>query len=121
MRSTSLKAMLAGVAVAITFAAAPLSFARPLDLNTPAATPAVPPPPSSIAVSAREQYNELRASGAQDRSTTVAPQPAVHATPPVGFDWASAGIGAAVAAALSLAGLAIVGLRRPALRRAARA
>jgi hypothetical protein len=118
MRSTSLKTMVAGVAVAVTFAATPVSFARPLDLGTPAATHAVPPPPSSIAVSAREQYEQLRA---QDASATVARQPAAHETPSAGFDWASAGIGAAVAAALSLAAVATVTLRRPAMRRAASA
>ena len=60
----------------------------------------VPPPPSSIAMSAGAQYEELRDTG--DRAP-VAAQPALDEPAAAsGFDWQSAGIGAAAGAGLLL-------------------
>ena len=60
----------------------------------------VPPPPSSIAMSAGAQYEELRAPG--DRAP-VAAQPALDEPAAAGgFDWPSAAIGAAAGTGLLL-------------------
>jgi hypothetical protein len=128
MRSTRCKTRFAGaltcVAVAATIAA-PVAFAMPTEpaSSGPArearvAPPDVPPPPSLIAASAGEQYEELRSPDTQDGAAgdvaTVAAQPG-------GFDWVSAAIGAVAAAGLSFVTFAALGMRKPAGRRAARA
>ena len=71
MTSTKL-AGLAAVAVA-TAVAAPAAGAQPID---------IPPPPSSIAAGAEEEYAELRAA-----------QPVADAPSGGSFDWPSAAIG----------------------------
>jgi hypothetical protein len=100
---------LAALAVAAALVA-PAAYARPVVTCDPSA---VPPPPSSIAASAAKDYELLRACGAQDDSTTVASAPVTREpSPPTGFDWVSATIGGTVAAGLSLAFAAAVGMRR---------
>jgi hypothetical protein len=82
----------------------------------------VPPPASSIAASAGEEYQALRSTGTGDLASarpTPAPQPLVDE--PSGFDLVSAAIGAVAAAALSLVLIATLGTRRPTGRRAASA
>jgi hypothetical protein len=107
MRSTKLITAL----VCATMFAAPAAYAMPIDPRTTVVTtsgaPDVPPPPSSIAMSAGDEYEALRA---------PAPQP-VADTPsaPAGFDWLSAAIGAAAAAGLALVSLAALGTRRRAV------
>ena len=118
MRSTRLNTALAGLVVAATLSA-PAAHAMPIDPVTPAVTREasdVPPPPSSIAVSAGHKYEELRA------RNTVASQPiADEPSTPGGFDWMSAAIGALAAAGVAIVSIATLGTRRPAARRAARA
>ena len=75
----------------------------------------VAPPPSSIAVSAAEEYQYLRS------PVTAAQAVADEPSEPTGFDLTSAAIGAAAAGGLSLVLMATLGLRRPAARRAASA
>jgi hypothetical protein len=83
-------------------------------------SPEAAPPPSSIAASAGEEYQDLRSAGlAEGSRPTPAQQPVVDE--PSGFDVVSAAIGAVAAAALSLVLMATIGMRRPAGRRAARA
>ena len=108
--------VLAALAVA-TAMIAPAAYARPIvDPAAPVITcdpSAVPPPPSSIAVSAAKEYEVLRACAAQADKTTFASAPvADEPSPPAGFDWVSATIGATVTAGLALAFAAAVGLRR---------
>jgi hypothetical protein len=82
----------------------------------------VPPPASSIAASAGEEYQALRSTGTGDLASarpTPAPQPLVDE--PSGFDLVSAAIGAVAAAALSLVLIATLSTRRPTGRRAASA
>jgi hypothetical protein len=116
MRSnTRLSGALAAVAVAAAIAP-PAAYARPIiDPPSPAVTcdPSdVPPPPSSIAASAAKEYAVLRACGGQDDSTTVTSAPvAREPSPPAGFDWVSAAIGAAAAGGLSLVSAAALGMR----------
>ena len=118
MRSTRLTTALAGVVIATTLAA-PAASARPIDPVTTAVTreaPDVPPPPSSIATSAAEEYEELRA------PKTVASQPvADEPSAPGGFDWVSATIGAVAAAGVAVISMAALGMRKPAARHAASA
>jgi hypothetical protein len=132
MRSTLHKAKLAGALVGVTVAvtiAAPVASAMPIDPARPSARSShteVAPPPSSIAVSAGEAYEELRASGTQgqatDYSTPIASQPAVgEPSTPGGFDLVSAVIGAVAAAGLALVSMAALGMRRSIGRRAASA
>ena len=107
MRSTKLFTAL----VCAVMLAAPAAYAMPIDPRPTGATtsgaPDVPPPPSSIAMSAGEEYEALRA---------PAPQPVADAPPvPTGFDWLSAAIGAAAAAGLALVSIAAVGTRRRAV------
>jgi hypothetical protein len=107
---------LAALAVA-TAIMGPAASARPVfDRPTPVATcdpSAVPPPPSSIAASAAKEYELLRSCGAQAEGTTAASAPITREpSPPSGFDWLSAAIGGIVAAGLSLALAAAVGMRR---------
>jgi hypothetical protein len=101
-----------GIASAI---GAPTVSARPMGYFTSGATGAsvqsttVPPPPSSIAAPAGEEYAKLRA-----------PQPVVDAPAPTGgFDLPSAAIGAATGAGLVIVLVAAGGLakRRPLTRR----
>jgi hypothetical protein len=98
----------------------------------------VPPPPSSIAVSAAEEYQDLRSPDTRDLADGYAPgssqdlrapdtrdaaegyQPELPQQPvadepsePSGFDWVSAAIGAIAAGALSLVLIATLGMRRP--------
>jgi hypothetical protein len=118
--------------------------------RTASPPPEVAPPPSSIAASAGEAYEELRAPDAPrtvsgpgpytDAERNVVESPKVQAlvrsaqqetreTPSVvavsqpsgGFDWASAAIGAAAAGGLSLLLMAMLGLRRRPAARAASA
>ena len=116
MRSTRLNTALAGLVVAATLAA-PAAYAMPIDAVAPAVTrePSyVPPPPSSIAASAGQEYEKLRAPGA---SQPVVDEPSA----PSGFDWVSAAIGAVAAAGVAVVSIAALGMRRPAARRAASA
>jgi len=78
----------------------------------------VPPPPSSIAAPAAQEYEELRSSGTarpNAESQPVADEP----SPATGFDLASAAIGAVSGAGLVVVLLAAGGLarRRPPTRR----
>ena len=116
MRSTRLNSALAGLVIAGTLAA-PAAYAMPIDPVAPAVTREasdVPPPPSSIAASAGQEYEPLRAPGT---SEPVADEPAV----PDGFDWVSAAIGAVAAAGVAVVSVATLGMRKPAARRAANA
>jgi hypothetical protein len=82
----------------------------------------VAPPPSSIAASAGEKYQDLRSAGSGEPAgsrPTLAQQPVVDE--PSGFDLVSAAIGAVAATALSLVLIATLSTRRPTGRRAASA
>ena len=89
--------------------AAPAAYAMPTDpVGAPTPTqqvPDVPPPPSSIAISAADEYEVLRAPVAR---TEVADEP----SSPSGFDWVSAAIGAAAASGLALVIVAALSTRR---------
>jgi hypothetical protein len=106
MFSRKLVTALVGVVLAI---AAPAAYAMPVDPNgAPATThevPQVPPPPSSIAMSAADEYEVLRAPVG---STEVADEP----SSPSGFDWVSAAIGAVAAAGIALVTIAALSTRR---------
>jgi hypothetical protein len=106
MISKTLVTALVGIALAIS---APAASAMPMDPNgAPGATqevPQVPPPPSSIAASAADQYEVLRAPAG---STQVGGEPAS----PSGFDWLSAAIGALAAAGIALVTVAALSTRR---------
>jgi hypothetical protein len=102
--TTKLTRALAGVLVAAAVAA-PAAGARPIDSVRPAD---VPPPPSSIAAGAGIEYGDLRAHDATAASPPVVAEPSA----PAGFDWTSAAIGAAAAAAASLVSLTALGFRR---------
>jgi hypothetical protein len=120
MRST-IRNTLAVAALALAIAA-PVAYAAPADMRTPAVPQEtvsdVPPPPSSIAASAADEYEVLRASGGQD----PVPQPvASEPSAPGAFDWVSAAIGAAAASALTLLSIGALSLRRPTGGSAARA
>jgi hypothetical protein len=85
--------------------------------SQPVSSPEVAPPPSSIAASAAEEYQDLRS---PDAVEAPAPQPvADEPSEPAGFDLASAAIGAVVAGGLSLVLMATLGMRRAPRRRAA--
>jgi hypothetical protein len=118
MRSTRINTTLAGFVVAATLAA-PAAYAMPIDQVAPAVTREasdVPPPPSSIAASAGQKYEALRA------RNTVASQPvADEPSAPGGFDWVSAAIGAVAAAGVAVVSIATLGMRKPSARRAANA
>ena len=109
MFSKKLVTALVGVALAI---AAPAAYAMPIDpVGAPATTqevPDVPPPPSSIAMSAADEYEALRAPAG---STAVAAEP----SSPSGFDWPSAAIGAVAAAGIALLTVAALSTRRRAV------
>jgi hypothetical protein len=82
----------------------------------------VPPPPSSIAVSAAKEYQDLRSPTAEGYAPTLEPQPvAAEPSGPSGFDLMSAVIGAVAAGGLSLVLIATLGMRRPPRRRPASA
>jgi hypothetical protein len=107
MRSNSkLSGAVAALAVAVAIMA-PTASARPICDPS-----AVPPPPSSIAASAAEDYAILRGCHDQTAAATVASAPVAEASPPTSFDWVSATIGAVVAVGLSLALAAALGTRR---------
>jgi hypothetical protein len=109
MFSIKLVTALVGVALAI---AAPAAYAMPVDpVGAPGTTqqvPDVPPPPSSIATSAADEYEKLRAPDAPVGGTAVADEP----SSPSGFDWVSAAIGAIAAAGIALATVAALSTRR---------
>ena len=106
MFSRKLVTALVGVVLAI---AAPAAYAMPVDPNgapgTTQEVPQVPPPPSSIAMSAADEYEVLRAPVG---STEVADEP----SSPSGFDWLSAAIGAVAAAGIALVTIAALSTRR---------
>jgi hypothetical protein len=106
MISAKLPIALLAVTLAI---ATPAAYAMPVDpVRAPGTTqevPHVPPPPSSIAMSAKDQYEVLRTPVG---STEVADEP----SSPSGFDWASAAIGAVAAAGIALATVAVLSTRR---------
>ena len=82
----------------------------------------VAPPASSIAASAGEEYQDLRSAGSGEPAGS---RPTLAQQPvvdePSGFDLVSAAIGAVAAAALSLVLMATLITRRPTGRRAASA
>lgn len=81
-------------------------------------SPEVAPPPSSIAISAAEEYENLRAP--EGYGATLEPQPvAGEPSEPAGFDLVSAAIGAVAAAGLSIVLMATIGMRRTPGRRPA--
>jgi hypothetical protein len=97
----------------LTTAMVVVALAIVLPVSGASAQPTVAPPPSSIAVSAQDEYESLRA---------AAQQPSVdEQSEPSGFDLASAAIGAAVAAGLAIVLAGALGMRRPAGGRAASA
>lgn len=104
----SMKLITALLAVTLAIAV-PAAYAMPADpVGAPAPTqqvPDVPPPPSSIAMTAKDQYEVLRAPVA---STEVADEP----SSPSGFDWVSAAMGAAAAAGIALVTVAALSARR---------
>ena len=112
MISSKLATALLAVTLAI---AAPAAHAMPVDpVGTPTPTeqvPDVPPPPSSIAMTAKDQYEVLRAPVG---GTEVAGGTAVADEPssPSGFDWVSAAIGAVAAAGIALATFTAMSTRR---------
>ncbi len=115
---------LAGAALASALCA-PAASARPVEQFWPgasgdaSASPSAPPPPSSIAVPAGKEYEELRAAGQVADGPTQAPQPIVdERSPAAGFDMPSAAIGAATGAGLMMVLLAagLVVRRRPLTR-----
>jgi hypothetical protein len=119
---------LAGAAIASALAASGAS-ADPHAIDSAAraadARAEVPPPPSSIAVSATKKYQDLRSPTAEGYAPTLEPQP-VAAEPsepsgPSGFDLMSAVIGAVAAGGVSLLLIATLGMRRPPRRRPASA
>jgi hypothetical protein len=112
--NTKLSSALAALVITAAIAA-PAADARGVAnkpvLVAPCDPSAVPPPPSSIAASAAKEYSRLRAC-AQDDTATVATAPdAFEPSPPTGFDWVSATIGAIAAAGLSLLLAAALGVR----------
>jgi hypothetical protein len=87
--------------------------------SQPVSSPEVAPPPSSIAASAAEEYQDLRSPDAVE-APVPEPQPvADEPSEPAGFDLASAAIGAVVAGGLSLVLMATLGMRRAPRRRPA--
>jgi hypothetical protein len=130
----SLATALAGAALASAMFVSGASAWSPDAVDAAGDPPEVAPPPSSIAASAAEEYNKLRAPDATDEippqqgsypvgeyyedlraseSQPVADEP----SEPSGFDWVSAAIGAVVAAGLTLVLMATVGTRLPLRRR----
>ena len=86
--------------------------------NREANPPYVAPPPSSIAASAAEEYQDLRMPDRRTPPEHYAPaldqQPvADEPSEPSGFDFVSAAIGAIAAGAVALLLMALLGLRRP--------
>jgi len=89
--------------------------------SQPVSPPDVAPPPSSIAASAAEEYQELRAPDAVHALTPGQQPVADEPSEPAGFDVVSAAIGAVVAGGLSLVLMATLGMRRAPRRRPASA
>ena len=124
----ALALVLAGTTVAV--AGAGPASARPYEQLYPASTAgsvdssSVPPPPSSIAVSARRAYEDLRSPDGTATPPSTGARPVVDVpSSPGWFDVESAAIGAATGGALAIALLAAGGLlrRRPWSDRTARA
>jgi hypothetical protein len=107
------KCLATAMVVAALAIALPVSGASADYGSHPGATPEVAPPPSSIATSAADEYQNLRAATQQP----VVAEP----SEPSGFDLVSAAIGAAVAGGLSLLLMASLSARRPTRRRPASA
>jgi hypothetical protein len=132
---TRLATALAGAALASALAVSGASAHYGQQPDSPAY---VPPPPSSIAVSAAEEYQYLRSPDTRDQVDRYAPgnpqdlrapdtrdaaegyQPELPQQPvadepsePSGFDFVSAAIGAIAAGAAALVLVATLGLRRP--------
>ncbi len=108
------------LAAAIGALAAPTASAAPAEQLFPRAedesasrSSSAPPSPSSIAVSAAEEYNDLRSPDA-----TTVPVRVVKVRADAGFDWGDAGIGASGLLALAAigAGAAIATGHRPRTR-----
>ncbi len=108
------------LAAAIGALAAPTASAAPYEQVFPSAedesasrSSSAPPSPSSIAVSAAEEYNDLRSPDA-----TTVPVRVVKVRADAGFDWGDAGIGASGLLALAAigAGAAIATGHRPRTR-----
>lgn len=108
------------LAAAITALAAPSASAAPAEQLFPRAedesasrSSSAPPSPSSIAVSAAEEYDDLRSPDA-----TTVPVRVVKVRADAGFDWGAAGIGASGLLALAAigAGAALATGHRPRTR-----
>jgi hypothetical protein len=112
---------LAGAAIASALAVSGASAdPHAIDAASREANPpqVVAPPPSSIAASAAEQYQDLRLPDRrmppQHYATALDQQPvADEPSEPSGFDFVSAAIGAIAAGAVALVLMAAMGLRRP--------
>jgi hypothetical protein len=117
-KTSSIAVALVGAALA-SVALAPGATAIPYeDFRSPGVVDAVAPPPSSIAASAGDAYQALRAPDARDAAlaqerylssygATVS-QPVADKSPASdGFDWTSAAIGAAAGAGLLLVLIAV--------------
>jgi hypothetical protein len=110
MFSTSFKKARAALAAAaiMSLLVVPGAFAHQGTVGSPAQ---VPPPPSSIAAPAGDQYGDLRA---PDVTQPTVSEP----SEPSGFDWVSAAIGAAAGGLALLLVMGTVGTRLPVGRRA---
>ena len=113
--SSKARRTLAGVTAAVMIAA-PAAQARPIDYVQPGRSAHVAPPPSSIAQSAGIEYGDLRAQTPDAGRTRPVESPPIVETRSAqgGFDWTSAGIGAAIAAGLALVSWTALGMRRTA-------
>jgi hypothetical protein len=122
MYSAAFRKRLATAMAGAALASAPaVSGASAHNGSQPVSPPDVAPPPSSIAASAAEEYQELRAPDAV-QALTPEPQPvADEPSEAAGFDLVSAAIGAIVAGGLSLVLMATLGMRRAPRRRPASA
>jgi hypothetical protein len=144
---TRLATALAGAALASALVVSGASASHGYQPAQPSAD--VPPPPSSIAVSAEEEYQDLRSPDTRDLAEGYAPgnaqdlrspdtrdlaqgyQPELPAQPvadepsepsePSGFDFVSAAIGAIAAGGIALLLMVALGLRRPPRERPASA
>ena len=128
MESVGIKkatAMALAAAALASWLCAPAVSARPAEQFMPGAagaasdSPSVPPPPSSIAIPAGKEYEQLRSQGQVADASTPESQPTVDETSPAsGFDMPSAAIGAATGAGVVIVLLVAGGLarRRPLTR-----
>ena len=111
--ATYMKRLTTALAAAALASALAVSGAHAHDGSQSSGPQEVAPPPSSIAASAGQEYQDLRSAGTgnvADARPTAAQQPVVDE--PSGFDLVSAVIGAVAAAALSLVLTATLGTRR---------